>query len=60
MAVIKPTRESVTATTSSILINGIPVGEEIFTQEAHVITRWLQQNLPELLRAIKQAEENEQ
>ncbi len=60
MVVIKPARESVTATTSQITINGIPVGEEIPTANAHIITKWLQGNLSELLRSIKQAEENEE
>lgn len=60
MTVIKPGRESVSATSSIITISGIPVGEEISTAEAHIISRWLQRNIVELIRAIDQIEDNEE
>jgi len=57
--IIKPGRKTVSPTESVVTINDIPVGEEVPTIDTHIIVKWLQQNLSELLRAIQQAEENE-
>jgi len=60
MAIIKPSYQVVSADESIVTLNEIHVGEEVSTRDAFVIARWLQRFMPEMLRALKQIEEEDE
>jgi len=60
MAIIKPGRIPTGPDSSIVTLNEIGIGEEVSTKDAFIISRWLQRHMSEMLRALKQIEEEDE